>query len=106
MRLEFEAYEPMAVKMLRRICAEAREKWSLTALAVEHRLGLVPVGESSVVIAAASVHRIDAIEGMHYIIDELKSRAPIFKREVYTDGSEWKANCAGCTIPRSEPHSH
>ena len=104
MELEYEAYYEMALKVLRTICEEACNKWKLLAIAVDHRVGVVPVGEASVIIAASSAHRLDAIQGMHYCIDELKRRVPIFKKEVYEDGSVWKANCEGCTLKHAHAH--
>lgn len=91
-RLEYEAYEPMAEKELRALCAAVRGRWKVEAVAVLHRLGVVEVGRASVVVAVSSVHRREALEAVHWAIDELKARVPIWKREVYEDGSEWKQN--------------
>ncbi|CAO3583695.1 unnamed protein product [Absidia cylindrospora] len=95
-QLEYEAYDKMAVKVLETIIQEARQKWELVNVAVYHRTGVVPVGQTSVVVATCSVHRADAIYATGYIIDELKARCPIWKKEVYEDGSVWKGSCAGC----------
>lgn len=97
-RLEYEGYVPMAVKELRRICCEARAKWpELEGIAVHHRLGVVPVGEASVVIAVASPHRRDGLEAVSFLIDTLKMSVPIWKLEVYEgDSRVWKENCE-CT---------
>ncbi|CAN8064874.1 unnamed protein product [Agarophyton chilense] len=93
LRLEYEAYRPMAVKEMNALCDAARSQWpQITSVAVMHRLGVVPVREASVIIAVSSPHRKDAIEACHSLIDELKARVPIWKKEVYEDGSEWKAN--------------
>lgn len=94
-QLEYEAYEPMAKKVLLDIIQKARSKWSLKHIAIYHRTGTVPVGEVSVVIAASSAHREDSIHATEYLIDELKASCPIWKREVYEDGSVWKGAC--CT---------
>lgn len=94
-QLEYEAYEPMAKKVLLDIIQKARSKWSLKHIAIYHRTGTVPVGEVSVVIAASSAHREDSIHATEYLIDELKATCPIWKREVYEDGSVWKGAC--CT---------
>ncbi|PXF48339.1 Molybdopterin synthase catalytic subunit [Gracilariopsis chorda] len=92
-RLEYEAYHSMAIKEMRSLCDTARSKWpQITAIAIMHRLGVVPVREASVIIAVSSPHRIDAIEACHSLIDELKARVPIWKKEVYQQGSQWKAN--------------
>ncbi|KAI8988758.1 Molybdopterin biosynthesis MoaE [Pilobolus umbonatus] len=92
-QLEYEAYVPMASKILHDIVDEARVKWELNKVAVYHRLGTVTVGEVSVVIATSSKHRLDSIHSTEYIIDELKERCPIWKKEVYEDGSVWKGAC-------------
>lgn len=91
-KLEYEAYEPMAREIMRCICREARKKWNIVHCAVAHRTGTVDVGETSVWIAVSSIHRKDALESVSYIIDEIKSRAPIWKKEHYEDGSVWKEN--------------
>ncbi|XP_078175495.1 molybdopterin biosynthesis MoaE family protein [Carex rostrata] len=90
--LRYEAYEPMAIKRLATTCAAAREKWQLIRLAVSHRLGVVPVGEASVFVAASAVHRADAMEACRFVIDEIKAGVPIWKKEVYEDGEVWKEN--------------
>ncbi|KAG8468351.1 hypothetical protein KFE25_013434 [Diacronema lutheri] len=87
LRLEYEAYEPMAVLEIRRICAAARARWDLRVIAVTHRTGLVPVGEPSIEIAISSPHRRDALEAVHFAIDELKATVPIWKKEVYQEDS-------------------
>lgn len=96
LRLSYEGYVPMAEKELRKICVEANEKYpSIWKIAVVHILGDCPVGKSSVILAASSPHRRDAMECVMYLIDELKSRVPIWKREIYQDGdgeSVWKEN--------------
>lgn len=95
-QLEYEAYTPMALKELHAICDRMREKWRLIKIALVHRIGIVPVGESSVIVATSSAHRKEALEAAQYAIDELKARVPIWKKEVYEDGSIWKENCEGC----------
>ncbi|OSX71731.1 hypothetical protein BU14_0505s0011 [Porphyra umbilicalis] len=93
-RLEYEAYEAMAIKQLSALCATVRAKHpAVLHMAVHHRLGVVDVGQASVVISVSSPHRREAIEACHFAIDELKATVPIWKREVYADGSTWKANC-------------
>ncbi len=88
--LEYEAYEPMALKMMHAIVEEAKERWPLHAVAVVHRLGRVEVGEVSVAIAVSSAHRKEAFEATRFLIDELKRVVPIWKREYFSDGSvEW-----------------
>jgi len=87
--LEYEAYDAMVVKVLREIAATAKERWPLLEVAVHHRTGRLGVGEVSVAIAVSAEHRGAAFEGCRFIIDELKAAAPIWKREVGPDGSEW-----------------
>ena len=96
-RLEYEAYDKMAIAELGKLCEMVRkEHRGVGRIVVAHRLGIVPVGESSVVIVIASPHRRDAIDGCGMAIEVLKERVPIWKREVYEDGSEWKQNSEFC----------
>uniref|UniRef100_A0A1B0GDW7 Molybdopterin synthase catalytic subunit n=1 Tax=Glossina morsitans morsitans TaxID=37546 RepID=A0A1B0GDW7_GLOMM len=92
--LEYEAYEPMALKQLGNICDEIRKRWpDCLNIAIYHRLGLVPVGEASVVIGISSPHRQVSLESVAFAIDELKKTVPIWKKEVYDNHeSAWKAN--------------
>ncbi|PON74130.1 Molybdopterin biosynthesis MoaE [Parasponia andersonii] len=90
--LRYEAYVPMAVKCIESICSSARSSWNLHSMAVAHRLGPVPVGETSVFIAVSAVHRADALEACRFVIDEVKASVPIWKKEVYSNGEVWKEN--------------
>lgn len=92
-RLEYEAYIPMAKKTLENLIAEARQQWDLKHVAIYHRTGVVPVGQVSVIIATSSKHRKDSIDSVEFLIDSLKDRCPIWKKEVYEDGSVWKGTC-------------
>ncbi|RKP04685.1 Molybdopterin biosynthesis MoaE [Thamnocephalis sphaerospora] len=93
LRLDYEAYAPMAEAEMRKIGDEARSRWALIRIGVWHRTGTVPVGETSIVIAVSSAHRHDALQAASYMIDELKARVPIWKKEVLADGeAEWRAN--------------
>ena len=95
-RLSYEAYEPMAVAEFERIADEARERFGARSIAIVHRIGDVGVGEVTVAVGACADHRDAAFSACRYTIDELKRRAPIWKRERYADGStEWKANPVG-----------
>jgi molybdopterin synthase catalytic subunit len=87
--LEYEAYGSMAESVLRDILAEAADRWELLGAAVVHRVGRLEVGEASVAIAVSSAHRGESFAALRYIIDELKARAPIWKRETGPDGSHW-----------------
>ncbi|RIA88047.1 Molybdopterin biosynthesis MoaE [Glomus cerebriforme] len=91
-RLEYESYIPMAEKVLLNLICEARTKWDITKVAIYHRTGIVPVGETSVIVAVSSIHRKESLHAVEWLIDELKEKAPIWKKEVYSDGSVWKEN--------------
>ena len=85
-RLEYSAYGPMAEAECARIVAEAERTWG-AAVAVEHRIGALGIGDVSVAIAAAAAHRDEAFAACRYVIEEMKRRVPIWKREFYTDGT-------------------
>jgi molybdopterin synthase catalytic subunit len=106
LKLEYEGYGPMAEKILQHIILEAREKWEIQHVLVYHRLNEVPIGEASVIIAVSSAHRKEAMQAVEYLIDELKARCPIWKKEFYLDGSVWKGICEGCTSNREHRHGH
>lgn len=85
-RLEYEAYEKMALDMLARLEAAARERFGLAHCAIVHRLGEVPVTEASVAVVASAPHRAAAFDATRWVMDELKRRAPIWKKEHFADG--------------------
>lgn len=87
-RLEYEAYGEMALRVFAQIAREAQERWSARVV-IHHRTGQLAPGELSVVIAAAAPHRSDAFDACRHAIEALKKDAPIWKREVYPDGSSW-----------------
>jgi molybdopterin converting factor subunit 1 len=87
--LEYEAYSAMAVREMTRLCDEIEAEIAGTRLAVEHRVGRLEVGEVAVVIAAAAPHRAEAFAACRAMIDRLKQRVPIWKKEVGDDGAEW-----------------
>ena len=92
-RLEYEAYVPMAERQLQKLCEKVRDRWKVERIAIFHRTGVVPLGEASVVIAVSSAHRKESLEAVHFAIDDLKATVPIWKKEVYTDGTNsWKEN--------------
>lgn len=92
-RLEYEAYEDMAYKELAKLCKEIRNKWDVIHICIMHRLGVVPLGESSVIIAISSAHRRQCLESVDYCITNLKAYIPIWKKEIYTDGTnQWREN--------------
>jgi MoaE-MoaD fusion protein len=87
--LEYEAYEPMALLKMEQIAQEATEKFSLDGIALEHRLGRLQIGETSVAIVVTAPHRLAAFEACHYAIDRLKQIVPIWKKEHFEDGVLW-----------------
>jgi MoaE-MoaD fusion protein len=88
-RLTYEAYGPMAEKVLSGIGREAEGRWPGAQLAIVHRVGVLLPGEVAVVIAAAAPHRAEAFEACRFAIERLKENAPIWKRETYADGESW-----------------
>jgi molybdopterin synthase catalytic subunit len=87
--LEYEAYEPLALKAFERIAGETRDRWPDARLALHHRIGRLDVGEASVAIAASSPHRADAYAACRYAIERVKQIAPIWKREYFEGGDLW-----------------
>ncbi len=87
--LEYEAYEPLALRRMREIGAEVQKRFSIESIAMVHRLGRLEIGETSVVIAVAAPHRGPAFEACRYAIDRLKQTVPIWKKEYFEDGAVW-----------------
>lgn len=87
--LEYEAYPEMAEPRMSEIGEEVRLRWPGARLGMVHRLGRLEIGEASVVIAASAAHRADAFEACRFAIDNLKTTVPIWKKEVWSDGSAW-----------------
>jgi MoaE-MoaD fusion protein len=87
--LEYEAYSGMAEKVMAEIADEVKAKYDLCEVAITHRLGRVEIGETSVVIAVSAPHRQDALAACKDVIDELKQRVPLWKKELYEGGEEW-----------------
>ena len=87
--LEYEVYRTQVCEKITEIVSEAVQRWSLVAVAVEHRIGRVEVGEVAVAVAVSSGHRAEAFAAARYLIDELKERAPIWKKEHWEGGAEW-----------------
>jgi molybdopterin converting factor subunit 1 len=88
-QLEYEAYEGMAEGEMERIASELQERYSLIAVAIHHRIGVVAIGETSVVIAISSAHRAAALAACADAIDTLKQTVPLWKKEIYVGGEEW-----------------
>lgn len=92
--LEYEAYKPMAEKMILKILQEAKEQWDLNTALCTHRTGKVAISDSAVVVITASAHRAQAYQANQYIINRVKNEVPIWKHEFFADGtSEWGDNC-------------
>jgi molybdopterin synthase catalytic subunit/molybdopterin converting factor small subunit len=87
--LEYEAFAEMAVDEMCAIAAEVDERWPGSSVAIEHRVGRLEIGEASVAIAVATPHRAAAFEACRYAIDRLKETVPIWKKEIFQDGSQW-----------------
>ena len=87
--LEYEVYAELVEPKIREIVDDAAGRWPILSAVVEHRSGTVSLGEASVAVAVSSAHRDDAFAAARFIIDELKTRAPIWKKEHWPGGSEW-----------------
>lgn len=85
--IEYSAYDQMAIAEIERMLGEARERWPEARVALQHRLGLIPVGEASIAIVAGAPHRDDAFAACRYVIEEVKKRLPIWKKELHADGT-------------------
>jgi molybdopterin synthase catalytic subunit len=86
--IDYSAYEPMAFAEIERILSEAHERWPGSRVMLQHRLGVIPVGEASIAIAAAAPHRDAAFSACRYIIEAVKQRLPVWKKELRGDGSK------------------
>jgi molybdopterin converting factor subunit 1 len=89
LRLEYEAYEPMALCEMRKLAREAGQRWEIVRIAIRHRVGIVEVGETSVAIAVAAAHRAEAFQACRFAIDRLKEVVPIWKKEYFEGGEAW-----------------
>ncbi len=101
LRLEYEAYEAMALSEIRKLADEAGRRWEITRIAITHRIGVVEIGETSVAIAVSAPHRAEAFEACRFAIDRLKEIVPIWKKEHFAGGEVW----IGCQTSHP-PHAH
>ena len=101
LRLEYEVYEPLAVREGETIIAEAIEKFGVQKAAAIHRAGLMELGETAVIVGVSAPHRGEAFDACRYIIDQAKIRLPIWKKEYYADGTAEWVNCQRCAA-----HAH
>ena len=91
LRLEFESYESMALREMRRIAEQAAAKWPVHSMRIHHRTGVLQIGDVAVVIAVSAAHRTAAFDACRFAIDTLKQTVPIWKKEVFEDGEVWVA---------------
>lgn len=99
--IDYSAYQPMAARELAAIVAEAAERFGSSHIVVEHRLGTLALGEASIVIAVSHARRAPAMDAQRFLIEEIKQRVPIWKREHYADGERaWTDNTGGA-VPAS-----
>ena len=101
LRLEYEVYEPLAIREGERIIDEAIAKFGIRRAAAIHRAGLMELGDTAVIVGASAPHRDAAFEACRYIIDQAKIRLPIWKKEYYADGAAEWVNCQRCAA-----HAH
>lgn len=85
--IDYSAYDDMAVTEIARILTEAQERWPNARVTLQHRLGLIPVGDASIAIVAAAPHRDEAFTACRHVIEEVKKRLPIWKKELHVDGT-------------------
>ena len=90
-RLEFEAYEPMAIREMEKIATRALSEFSVHKISIHHHIGVLDIGEVPVVIAVSAPHRGAAFDACEFCIDELKKTVPIWKKEIFEDGEVWVA---------------
>lgn len=95
-RLEYEAYDPLVIEEGEKVLVEARERFPYLAARCVHRVGLLEIGECAVWVGVASKHRDEAFKACRYIIDEIKQRLPIWKKEHYANGDSGWVNCERC----------
>ncbi|BAH45168.1 probable molybdopterin converting factor MoaDE [Brevibacillus brevis NBRC 100599] len=101
--LSYEAYAPMAVEKMKQVAAEIEERWPGAQVAMHHRIGHLTVEEIAVVCAVATAHRNESFEAGRYAIERLKQIVPIWKKEMWEDGSEWKGHQQGPWNPLAMP---
>jgi len=103
LRLEYEVYEPLALKEGQRILDEAVERFGLNRAAAIHRSGLIELGDIAVLVGVSTPHRGEAFDACRYVIDQLKVRLPIWKKEYYANGAAEWVNCQRCA-EAGHPH--
>jgi molybdopterin synthase catalytic subunit len=108
LRLEYEAFAPLALREGQRILAQARERFGVVRVCCAHRVGALEVRDLAVWVGVSAAHRGEAFDACRYIIDEIKHRVPIWKKEHYQDGNSGWVNCEQCSAAahRHEPLEH
>lgn len=96
--IDYSAYEQMAFAEIERILGEAQAQWPEARVMLQHRLGLVPVGEASIAIAAAAPHRDEAFTACRFVIEQVKKRLPIWKKEHHADGTTAWVDASGKAV--------
>ena len=104
LRLEYEAFAPLALREAERILAEAQQRFGVARACCAHRVGPLAVGELAVWVGVSTAHRGEAFEACRYIIDEVKHCLPIWKKEYYVDGDSGRVNCERCAAPQQPSH--
>jgi len=100
--LEYEAFKPLADKMINKIKEEAKSKFNLIAAICVHRVGKLNIGETAVIVITVAMHRQEAYDANQFIIDQVKHETPIWKKEYWTDGTyAWGHNC-NCQLPHKD----
>ena len=87
--LEYDVYPEMAIKKMNEVAEEVRSKYPITGIGVLHRVGRLEIGETSLLVAVSSAHRVAAFEACHFAVDRIKQVVPIWKKEVWEDGEAW-----------------
>jgi molybdopterin synthase catalytic subunit len=106
LRLEYEAFAPLALREGERILAEAQQRFGVERLRCAHRVGALAIGELAVWVGASAAHRAEAFDACRYVIDEVKHRVPIWKKEYYEDGDSGWVNCERCATAGRAAHEH
>jgi len=106
LRLEYEAFAPLALREGQRILECAQERFGVVHVCCAHRIGELTIGELAVWVGVSAVHRGEAFDACRFVIDEVKHRVPIWKKEHYTDGNSGWVNCEHCAAAPSEEAAH
>jgi molybdopterin synthase catalytic subunit len=106
LRLEYEAFEPLACREGERILREAQQRFGVQLAQCAHRVGPLAIGDIAVWVGVSAAHRGECFDACRYIIDEVKHRVPIWKKEYYEGGDSGWVNCERCAAPSEHKHDH